>query len=249
MRIEVLDTPELLGEKAAQLAARIINKAIAENGHARVVLATGASQFTTLDALIKQDVDWSKVEAFHLDEYIGIDPDHPASFVRYLKERVESKVELKVFHFVDVSLGVERTIAKLSRLISERPVDVGFIGIGENAHIAFNDPPADFDDGACFKVVALDDACRRQQHGEGWFPTLDDVPKQAITMTVKQIMKCRSIVSAVPFAVKSKAVFDTLSAPETTPMVPATILRQHPDIWLFLDKDSASLLSEELLLT
>lgn len=247
MRIEILNTPAKLGERAAQLAARTIRKAIAQNGCARVVLATGTSQFTTLDALVKQDVDWSKVEAFHLDEYIGIEPDHPASFVKYLKERVESKVKLKAFHFVDVSIGVEKIIAELSKLISEKPVDVGLIGIGENAHIAFNDPPASFDDDSCFKVVVLDDACRLQQLGEGWFPTLDNVPEQAITMTVGQIMKCRCIISAVPFAVKAKAVFDMLSAPVATPMVPATILKQHPDMWLFLDKDSAALVDEELL--
>ena len=241
MRIDVLETPELLGAKVAELAARRLNEAIDLQGGARMLMSTGASQFTTLEALVKQDVKWEVVEVFHLDEYIGISTDHPASFVNYLKERVDSKVKLKAFHFVDVSIGVEQIIEKLTGLINEKPVDVGLIGIGENAHVAFNDPPADFDDLSSFKTVELDDACRRQQLGEGWFPTLEDVPRQAITITVSQIMKCKCIISAVPFAVKAKAISDMLSATEITPMVPATILKTHPDYRLFLDKDSASL--------
>jgi len=247
MKIEVLDTPELLGQRAAALITERLNEAIGRNGSARLILSTGASQFTTLSSLVQQDIDWSKIEIFHLDEYIDIGQDHPASFIKYLKERVASKITPKAFHFVDVTLGVDEIITKLSGLLDEKPVDVGVIGIGENGHIAFNDPPADFDDASCYKIVELDEACRRQQFGEGWFPTLDDVPRRAISMTVTRIMMCRSIISAVPYAVKAKAVFDTLSATEPTPMVPATMLKEHPDVTLFLDKDSASLVGEELL--
>jgi len=247
MRVIISETPEELGQKVAEHAARLLNEAIEKNGEARWLMSTGASQFTSLDALLQMDVDWTKVEAFHLDEYIGISSDHPASFVKYLKERVASKVQLKAFHFVDVSTGTEQIIQKLTNEIKEKQVDVGLIGIGENAHIAFNDPPADFTDTSSFKVVELDEACRKQQLGEGWFPTLDDVPRTAITMTVSQIMKCRSIISAVPYTVKAKAVQATLAAEKPDPMVPASILKTHPDIVLYIDKDSASLTSEELL--
>ena len=247
MRVIISETPEELGQKVAEHAARLLNEAIEKNGEARWLMSTGASQFTSLDALLQMDVDWTKVEAFHLDEYIGISSDHPASFVKYLKERVASKVQLKAFHFVDVSTGTEQIIQKLTNEIKEKQVDVGLIGIGENAHIAFNDPPADFTDTSSFKVVELDEACRKQQLGEGWFPTLDDVPRTAITMTVSQIMKCRSIISAVPYTVKAKAVQATLAAEKPDPMVPASILKTHPDIVLYIDKDSASLTNEELL--
>jgi len=247
MRVIVSETPEELGQKVAEHVARLLNEAIEKNGEARWLMSTGASQFTSLEALLKMNVDWTKVEAFHLDEYIGITSDHPASFVKYLKERVASKVQLKAFHFVDVSIGIDQIIKKLTEEVSEKQVDVGLIGIGENAHIAFNDPPADFTDTSSFKVVQLDEACRKQQLGEGWFPSLDDVPHTAITMTVSQIMKCRSIVSAVPYAVKAKAIQETLAAEKPDPMVPASILKTHPDIVLYIDKGSASLSSEELL--
>lgn len=241
MKIILSNTPKELGEKAAKLAAQFLNEAIEEKGYARMVMSTGASQFTTIEALINEDVDWSKVEMFHLDEYIGIELTHPASFVKYLKERFVSKVNLKAAHFVDTTIGVDNIIAKLTEELNKDVIDVGLIGIGENAHIAFNDPPADFDDKAAFKVVILDEACRKQQLGEGWFKTLDDVPKQAVTMTVNQILKCKHIVSAVPFKVKAKAIHDTLTAPEVTNMIPATALRNHDDVTIFVDVDSASM--------
>ncbi|MBR7146465.1 MAG: 6-phosphogluconolactonase [Oscillospiraceae bacterium] len=230
-----------MGAKAAKETARLLNRAIAENGSARIILSTGASQFTTLEALIAEDVDWSKVEMFHLDEYIGIDESHPASFVKYLKERFVSKVNLKAAYFVDPSCAVDDIIARLTEKLREQSVDVGLIGIGENAHIAFNDPPADFEDENAYKVVVLAERCRQQQLGEGWFATLADVPEKAISMTVRQILRCRHIISAVPYAVKAQAIHDTLTN-DVTNMIPATVLKTHPDVQIFIDADSASML-------
>ena len=244
MRISIAGTPEELGRRAASEAAANLNEATRERGEARLLLSTGASQFTTLEALVREDVDWSKVDMFHLDEYIGLDESHPASFVRYLKERFVSQVPVRRAFFVDPSQGVETAIARLTAELDRAPIDVGLIGIGENAHIAFNDPPADFEDQAAYKVVTLDERCRRQQLGEGWFPTLEDVPAQAISMTVDRILRCRHILSAVPYAVKAQAVSDTVSQPVNN-MVPATILKRHASMTLFLDEASAALLTPE----
>ena len=244
MRISIAGTPEELGRRAAAEAAAYLNEAIRERGEARLLLSTGASQFTTLEALVREDVDWSKVDLFHLDEYIGLDESHPASFVRYLKERFVSQVPVRRAFFVDPSQGVETAIARLTAELDRAPIDVGLIGIGENAHIAFNDPPADFEDQAAYKVVTLDERCRRQQLGEGWFPTLEDVPAQAISMTVDRILRCRHILSAVPYAVKAQAVSDTVSQPVNN-MVPATILKRPASMTLFLDEASAALLTPE----
>lgn len=241
MKIILSQSAKELGEKAAAATAELIKCAIKEKGSARIILSTGASQFTTLEALVKEDIDWSKVEMFHLDEYIGIDETHPASFVKYLKERFVQKVNLKNAYFVNPSEGVEKTIAYLTDKLNEATVDVGLIGIGENAHIAFNDPPADFSDPNAYKVVVLADRCRRQQLGEGWFATIDDVPEKAISMTVQQILRCEHIISAVPYAVKAQAVHDTVLG-EISNMVPATILKTHADAKLFIDLDSASML-------
>ena len=245
MKIILSQDSKELGMKAAKATATLINRAIEEKGSARIILSTGASQFTTLEALVKEDIDWSKVEMFHLDEYIGIDETHPASFVKYLKERFVSKVNLKNAYFVDPSIGVEETIAFLTEKLGEKSVDVGLIGIGENAHIAFNDPPADFDDNNAYKVVVLAERCRQQQLGEGWFATLEDVPEKAISMTVQQILRCEHIISAVPYKVKAQAIYDTLNN-DVTNMIPATILKTHPDAQLFIDADSASLLPENM---
>lgn len=236
----ILPTAEELGVAAAERAAETIREAIAERGWARIVLSTGASQFTTLDALIAKDIDWSKVEMFHLDEYIGIDESHPASFVRYLTERVVSKVPLRVVHFVDPSIGVEKTIAELTKEIRKAPIDLGLIGIGENAHLAFNDPPADFNTTESYIVVELDRACREQQVREGWFPSVEAVPTHAISMTVHQILQCRHIISSVPHAAKSAAIEALHEATEVTPELPASALINHPNVDLFLDEASAS---------
>ena len=240
MNIKILDNPVELGKIAAEQCAEIINEAIALKGNARIVLSTGASQFETIKALTETNIDWRKVEMFHLDEYIGLPENHPASFRKYLKERFLSKVDIKQAYLVDGEDVPQKVIAYLTGEIIKEPVDLGLIGIGENAHIAFNDPPADFDSQEAFICVALDDACKQQQVREGWFASTDEVPKQAITMTVHQIMQCRHIVSCVPYAVKANAVKKTLEN-QLTNMIPATMLKKHPNISLYLDKDSASL--------
>ena len=228
-----------LGKSAAKLTAQLINEAIKEKGGARIVLSTGASQFDTIAALVNEDVDWSKVEMFHLDEYVDLPETHIASFRKYLKEKFTTKVNLKAAYFVE---GTKENIEYLTNEIRKADIDVGLIGIGENAHIAFNDPPANFDTEDSYIVVNLNDTCKQQQVGEGWFDTVDDVPKQAVSMSVKQIMKCKNIVSCVPYDVKAKAIFDTLSNTLTNE-IPATMLKTHENFTLYVDADSAKLLN------
>lgn len=236
---------EELGAKAAAHTADILREQIEKNGSARLLLSTGASQFTTLAALVRENVEWDKVEMFHLDEYVDLPQTHPASFVRYLNERFVSKLPaLRAVHFVDPSDGVEPMLRRLSKALAESPIDAGLIGIGENAHIAFNDPPADFDCEEAYKIVTLNADCRRQQLGEGWFKTLEDVPRQAVSMTVRQILKCRHIISAVPYSVKAQALYKTAGAPEITNEIPATALRLHPDVTVYADRDSAAKILE-----
>lgn len=239
MNIHVYKTTQEMGEEAAKLIAAKLNEAIEKNGEARLLLSTGASQFEMMDALTKMPVDFTKVTMFHLDEYVGLPITHIASFRKYLTERFVSKVPLKEAVFVSGEGDVEANIAYISKRVKEAPIDVGVIGIGENGHIAFNDPPADFDTEAAYKVVTLDERCRRQQVGEGWFATIDDVPKQAISMCVKQIMSSKCIVTVVPHAVKAEAIKNTL-AQEINNMVPATIMKSHPHWDLYLDADSAA---------
>ena len=241
MKLNIFENPAELGKTAAKYSADIINEAIARKGKARIILATGASQFDTINVLTESDIDWSKVEMFHLDEYIGLPESHPASFRKYLKERFLSKVNIKQAYMVDGEGDPQKVIAYLTAEIRKEPIDLGLIGIGENAHIAFNDPPADFGAEEAYICVVLDDACKQQQVREGWFATNDDVPKQAISMSVHQIMQCRHIVSCVPYTVKAKAIKDTLEN-QLTNTVPATMLKKHPNWTLFLDKDSASLI-------
>ena len=237
MEIRICENPTHLGEQAAKQTAEILRNAIAEKGEARIVLSTGASQFETISALVEQDVDWSKVEMFHLDEYVDLPITHVASFRKYLQERFVDKVApLKAVHFVD---GTAEGIPALTKELRRAPIDVGLIGIGENGHIAFNDPPADFDTKEAYIVVNLDDACKKQQMGEGWFPTIDDVPKQAVSMTVYQILQCERIISCVPHPVKANAVYNTLTQ-DTNNMVPATIMKGHKDFTLFIERGSAS---------
>lgn len=246
LHIHVEPDKQALGDAAAALGAEAIRAAIKARGAANIVVATGASQFEVLAALVRQgDIDWSLVTGFHLDEYIAMPDTHPASFRRYLKERFTSQLpSLGTFHFIDGDVpDPALELARINALIAEHPIDVTFAGIGENAHLAFNDPPADFETTAPFHMVTLDDRCRRQQFGEGWFPTLDDVPHEAISMTVGQIMKSGLVVLAVPDRRKAEAVRETIEAP-ITPMVPAGILRLHPACHLFLDPQSAALLRE-----
>jgi len=239
MNINISTTPSELGKNAAGLAAEKINEAIRTNGEARLLVSTGSSQFETLAALAESDVDWSRVEVFHLDEYIGLDITHPASFRKYLNERFISKINAKAFYPVDGSDQVDEHISYLSEEILKKPIDVGLIGIGENGHIAFNDPPADFNTRKPYIVVYLDDRCKMQQVNEGWFPSLKEVPATAISMSVHQIMQCGIIISSVPHLVKADAVAMTLHN-DLSNLVPATMLKQHPDWHLFLDRNSAS---------
>ncbi len=239
MTVNVLPTPQELGRAAAKKISAGLNKAIEQKGAARLLLSTGASQFETISALIDEDVDWTKVEMFHLDEYVGLPESHPASFRKYLKERFTGRVSLKAAHFVNGEGDVAANIKALEDELKKAPIDVGVIGIGENGHIAFNDPPADFDCEEAFFVVELDEKCKRQQVGEGWFAGIDDVPQKAVTMTVKQILSCKTVVSCVPHAVKAEAVKNTLTTP-LSPAVPASVLKTHPDWHLYLDKASAS---------
>ena len=242
MEIIISNTKDKLGEKAALNGARFIREAIQTNGTANIIVATGASQFEMLNELIKQEVDWSKVTAFHLDEYIGIPETHPASFRRYLKERFAEKVPLREFYYVDGETDPEEECRRLGEIICKHPIDVAFVGIGENGHLAFNDPPADFDTAEPFIVVSLDEKCRQQQWGEGWFPTLNDVPGKAISMSVKQIMKSKAIICSVPDVRKSEAVKGSVEG-KVTPLIPASVLQQHKVVWIYLDNDSSTLLS------
>lgn len=248
MKLEVLEDAKQLGVAAARLGAEAIRKAIAENGQANIIVATGASQFETLSALIAEpDIDWSCITGFHLDEYLGLDDQHPASFCRYLRERFVELVPLKQFHYVDGSSSDPQQVCReLGQLIQKHPIAVAFVGIGENGHLAFNDPPADFDTNKPYLVVELDEACRQQQAGEGWFATIDDVPTQAISMSCRQILKTKTIICSVPDQRKAEAVRRSLEGP-ITPDVPASILQTHEGTTLFVDKAAASLLTSSTL--
>ena len=242
MQIRVFDTKLELGEAAARDAAKIINQAIHECDVAYVIAATGASQFEFLDALAKQEIDWTKVVFFHLDEYVGLPESHLASFRRYLKERVVSRLHPQTFHFLNgEAVDVAQECRRVGDLIAQQTIDVAFVGIGENGHLAFNDPPADFDTEDPYLVVNLDDACRRQQVGEGWFKSIAEVPTQAISMSIKQILKSRNILCIVPDERKAEAVKATVKL-EVSPMRPASILQQHARVTLYLDHESSSLL-------
>ncbi|MEQ9438955.1 MAG: glucosamine-6-phosphate deaminase [Cyclobacteriaceae bacterium] len=246
MNIAILHTKNEMGEQAASDAAQKIKAAIRENGVANIILATGASQFEVLDNLLKHDdIDWSKVNMFHLDEYVGLPDTHPASFRKYLKERFVDKVPaLKSVYFIEGDQAdLNQECKRLGQLISKHPIDVAFVGIGENGHLAFNDPPADFDTEEPYLVVALDEACRRQQMGEGWFNTLEEVPEQAISMSVRQIMKTKNIICSVPDRRKAAAVKNCLEG-EVSNLHPASILQKHPSCSLYLDAEAASLLSK-----
>lgn len=238
MRIHVFTTAGEMGADAAAFIAARLDEAIARQGEARLLLSTGASQFEMFEALVQKPVQWDKVTMFHLDEYIGLAQTHPASFRKYLKERFVDLVGLREAVYVDGEGEIAQHLAHLAQRIREAPIDVAVIGIGENGHVAFNDPPADFDTQESYIVVDLDERCKRQQVGEGWFATLEDVPKQAISVTVSQMLRAKCIVSVVPHAAKAEAVHNTLAQPVNN-AVPATILKTHPDWNLYLDAESA----------
>jgi glucosamine-6-phosphate deaminase len=232
------DAPEL-GIKAAKFTAIRLNELIRSNGEARMVVSTGSSQFEVLQALIREDIDWKKIEIFHLDEYLNLPVTHKASFRKYLYERFINQIDVKKFHAVDTDGDITKKITSLTYEIKRKPIDIGLIGIGVNGHIAFNDPPADFATRESYIIVNLDDQCKLQQVNEGWFRSIEEVPEKAISMSVWQIMQCKTIISCVPHLVKADAVYNSFIT-KTSNLVPASMLKQHPDFHLFIDYNSAS---------
>lgn len=242
VNVHRLETAEEVGRAAADAAAAHLREVIDARSAARIVVATGVSQFAFLTHLVgDRSIDWSRVTMFHLDEYIGLPADHPACFRRYLRERLIDRVHPGTVVLIDGEAEPETECRRLGALIGTAAFDAAFVGIGENGHLAFNDPPADFETEAPYIVVKLEDACRSQQLGEGWFPSLDDVPTRAISMSISQIMKAGKIFCIAPETRKAKAVRACLEE-DISPMLPASILRRHPDVELYLDRESAALL-------
>ncbi len=244
MHITISENASALGRAAGKKAGELIRDAIQKKGLANIILATGTSQFETLLQLTREpDIDWSKVIMFHLDEYLNLPETHPASFRKYLKERFIAKVPLQHYHLINGEADGDVECERLSVLITRSPIDVALVGIGENGHLAFNDPPADFETAKPYIIVDLDDLCRKQQLGEGWFSSLDAVPHKAISMSVKQIMKSKRIICSVPDERKATAVKNCVEQAVNN-LFPASILQQHSDCFLFLDKASSSKLSQ-----
>ena len=243
MKVHISNHAEELGIAAGLRAAELIKKVIDQKGFANIILATGTSQFETIQQLISDpEIQWDRVQMFHLDEYIGLPITHKASFRHYLNERFIYLVPtLKMGHLINGEVDPDQECARLGEIILQNPIDVALVGIGENGHLAFNDPPADFDTEKPYIVVDLDEACRAQQMGEGWFETMNDVPKQAISMSIKQIMKSVHIVCSVPDERKAQAVADCLTG-SVSNLFPASILQNHAHCDLYLDASSASLL-------
>lgn len=242
MIIKVFNDKPSLGRAAANQAADAIRLAIQKTHRARMIAATGAAQFELLDALTSlPGIDWERVEMFHLDEYIGLPADHPASFRNFLLTRLINKVGITHHHLLDGEQDPAEVMRSVGHALESAPIDVALVGIGENGHLAFNDPPADFETEEPYLVVTLDEACRRQQLGEGWFKNLSDVPRQAISMGIRQILKAQEIIGVVPDTRKAKAVAACVEG-EISPLAPASILRTHPNTTIYLDKSSAALL-------
>lgn len=241
LKVKTFETVSEMGKQAAISVAQNLNESIDEKGFANLILATGASQFSFLEHLQKQKINWQKITVFHLDEYKDVPETHPASFRKYLKERILEKVQpKKVYYLNGDAEDIDAEVSRYEALLKTHPIDIACIGIGENGHIAFNDPPvADFNDPKLVKVVELDEACRKQQLGEGWFPTFEDVPTYALSLTISAIMNCKAISCVVPDIRKAEAVFNTINA-EISTACPATILRAHAATVLYLDKNSAS---------
>lgn len=243
MVVRVFEERNSLGQAAATQAARAIRHAIAKRGRARVVAASAASQFEFLEALTAAPgIDWRKVELFHLDEYIGLPMSHPASFCKFLEERLIGKTGIKEHHLLNGEEDSAEVIRRTNQAISAAPIDIAFVGIGENGHLAFNDPPADFETEEPYIVVTLDEACRQQQVGEGWYKDLAAVPKRAISMSARQVLKAKEIVAVVPGPKKAQAIKACFDG-EISPMAPASILRTHANATIYLDRESAALLS------
>lgn len=245
MQIRIFADKSSLGRAAAEQAAATLRATLSHAGTARLVAATGASQFEFLETLTSMEgIDWSRVELFHLDEYVGLPITHPASFRKYLFERLINKTGITQHHLLDAEGDPRATIKKAGEELRVKPVDLAFAGIGENGHLAFNDPPADFRNEEPYLLVELDEACRQQQVNEGWFALFSDVPATAISMSIRQILRAREIIAVVPDARKAKAVQVCFEG-EISPLAPASILREHPNATVYLDGESASLLSAE----
>jgi glucosamine-6-phosphate deaminase len=245
--IKVFEEKKDLGRAAAERAASSIRNAIRESGWSRIIAATGAAQFEFLEVLTKAaDIDWRRVEMFHLDEYIGLPVSHPASFRRFLQERLIQKTGITNYHLLDGNTDPSAAVRSASEAIVSAPIDIAFVGIGENGHLAFNDPPADFETEEPYLIVNLDEACRLQQVGEGWFANISETPTQAISMSIRQILKAKEILAVVPDSRKAKAVRACLEE-EINPMAPASILRRHENTTVYLDKNSAALLTRAAL--
>lgn len=241
MNLIIKDSKEQCGKDAARLGMEVINRAIATKGRANVIFATGAAQFEMLQTLVTLPIDWKKVNGFHLDEYIGLSIEHKASFRKFLKERLVDKAHPGNFYYINGEGNAGLECRRLNDLINQHPIDLAFVGIGENSHLAFNDPPADFETKVPYIQVTLDEACRKQQMGEGWFKTFDEVPKKAISMSIHQILKSECIIAVVPEQRKAKAVKLTMES-EIGPDVPASAMRWHNNTTVFLDRESSSLL-------
>lgn len=245
--LKVFSDKKSLSKAAADQAASTIRKALAEKGRARIIAATAASQIDFLDALTHEPgIDWSKVEVFHLDEYIGLPITHPGSFRKMLLEQLIQKTGITKYHLLDGDASdPAEVVARVGKELASSPIDIAFLGIGENGHIAFNDPPADFETEAPYLIVNLEEACRQQQVGEAWFKNISDVPDHAISMSVRQILKSQEIIAVVPDTRKAKAIQACFEGP-ISPMAPASILRTHPDVTIYLDRNSAALLTAAL---
>lgn len=243
MLLKIFEDKHTLSRSAAEQAANVLRTVIANHGKARIIAATGVSQLEFLDLLTKaQGIDWQRVEMFHLDEYIGLSISHPASFRKYLLENLIRKAGITNYHLLDGDCDPQEVITRVGAAIESAPIDLAFVGFGENGHLAFNDPPADFITEKPYLIVNLDDVTRRQQVGEGWFADISEVPKQAISMSIRQIMKSKEILAIVPDARKAQAVKACLEG-DVSPMAPASILRTHPAATIYLDETSAALLA------
>jgi len=242
MILRVFEDKNSLAIAAAAQAAVVIRSGIAHRGRVRVVAATGTSQFEFLDALTATSgIDWKRVELFHLDEYIGLPTDHPASFCKFLQERLICKTQIGQYHLLNGDADPSKVIHRVGEAITLSPIDIAFVGVGENGHLAFNDPPADFQTEEPYIVVHLDEQCRQQQVGEGWFQDLSQVPERAISMSIRQILKAQEIICVVPDARKARAIQACFEG-EISPLAPASILRTHVHATVYLDQDSARLL-------
>ena len=246
MVLKVLPDKSSLSKMAAEHAAEAIGRAICDRGQARIIAATAASQFEFLDALTKMPgIDWQKVEVFHLDEYIGLPITHPGSFRRMLLDQLIKKTGITKYHLLDGDAHPAEVLRRVGKELTSAPIDVAFVGIGENGHLAFNDPPADFQTEDPYLIVDLDEACRQKQVGEAWFSDVSQVPKQALSMSARQVLKAKEILAVVPDSRKAQAVKACFEG-EISPMAPASILRTHPSATVYLDRNSAALLSAAL---